>query len=96
MKKYKVLIEGRNLLLNVDGQEQKIGFFTTRWIEANNANDAEKFAIENIRNDPKIKNNILNFKTDPPFMHASEVEEVNFLSGKETNTGFVFFPEESD
>ena len=96
MKKYKVMIEGRNFLINVDGKNQKLGFYTTRWVEANNEHDAERFAIEIIRNDPKLNSNTLNKKTDPPLMHASEVKDIGLFEGDEPTPGYVFFPEDEE
>lgn len=44
MKKYKVLVRGENFLFNVDGKPGKLGFYTTRFVEAKNEDDAKEVA----------------------------------------------------
>ena len=48
MQKYSVLIEGKNIFIKRDKIE-KVGFYTTRWIEAENQRDAEEKAIEYVK-----------------------------------------------
>jgi hypothetical protein len=96
-KKYKILLEGKNLVMSVDGQIQKLGFYTTRSIMANNEDEAIKLAVELIKNDPKIIRNILNEKNIPPYIYAKEIQEADsFDEEMEINPGYVFFPEEDE
>jgi hypothetical protein len=41
MKKFRVLLEGRNLLINSQEGLKKMGFYTTRFIEAGSPKQAE-------------------------------------------------------
>ena len=41
MIKYQVMLEGKNFLLNMEGSIKKYGFYTTRYLEANNPEDAK-------------------------------------------------------
>jgi hypothetical protein len=45
VKKFQVRLHGRNFLLDLDGNASSHGFFTTRWVEAENAEAAELAAV---------------------------------------------------
>jgi hypothetical protein len=92
MSKYRVLISGENFLLNFDGQVQKLGFYVTRVVDAQNPNDAELAAVDLVRRDSRLKGNVLNQSDDPPMLYAEEIEEVEESSdGENVDTGFSWF-----
>jgi hypothetical protein len=94
-KKYKVLVRGENFLLNVDGENQKLGFYTTRFVEAPNEAAAEEMAIALLRDDPKL-HGVLNEQADAPIMFAEKIVELTSFEGlKLPGTGFVFYPQEN-
>ncbi|MGD9160245.1 MAG: hypothetical protein PVG39_17650 [Desulfobacteraceae bacterium] len=93
MKKYSVFVEGRNLLLNIDGQEKKVGFYTTRYVEAYETNEAKYIALNLIQYDPKLMDNILNKESDLPRINVEKIEEI-FEVDIPSPTGFTFFLEE--
>ena len=96
-KKYKVLVRGENFLLNVDGKNQKLGFYTTRFVEAQKEEGAEEMAIAVVRDDPKLRSGVLNELSDPPVMFAEEIVELKSFDGlKIPRTGFVFYPQENE
>lgn len=41
MKKYRVFVRGENFLMNVDSVNQMLGFYTTRFVEAEDEQAAE-------------------------------------------------------
>ena len=41
MKKFRVFVRGENFLINLDGVNQKLGFYTTRYVEAEDEEAAE-------------------------------------------------------
>ena len=45
LKRYQVLLEGENFLINCDGEHRKLGFRATRIITAPDAENARKIAI---------------------------------------------------
>jgi CO dehydrogenase/acetyl-CoA synthase gamma subunit (corrinoid Fe-S protein) len=95
MKKYRVLIRGENFLINLDGVNQKVGFYTTRFVEAGNEAAAEHAAMDVLRGDPELVKGVLNEKVDPPMMYAEEVEELESFEGlRVAGTGFAFYPDE--
>lgn len=78
-KCYKILIEGKNFLLDMDGKKQKYGFFTTRWVQAGHSSEAEAFALRELHSDKKLKGMAYNAADDPPVLHVDELEEVDAL-----------------
>lgn len=77
MKFYQVFIEGSNFLLksgNDSGLKQ--GFKTIRLINAENEEDAEKMAIEKMREENFLKRSVLNKREDPPLLYVNQVTEI--------------------
>ncbi|HET6891788.1 MAG TPA: hypothetical protein VFH31_11850, partial [Pyrinomonadaceae bacterium] len=81
MKKYKVFVRGDNFLINLDGVNQKMGFYTTRFVEAQNEEAAEYAVMNMLRSDPKLVKGVLNEGSDPPMMYAEEIEELKSFKG---------------
>ena len=94
MKKFRVFVRGENFLINLDDLEKKLGFYTTRYVEAHNKEAAEYVAMDMLRGDPKLAKGVLNDKSDPPMMYAEEVEEIDSFEGLPlSGTGFAFYPD---
>ena len=73
---FTVLINGRNFLVNVNGKEEKHGFFLQVCVEANEAKAAELEAVRILTSDSELKQLALNPKEDPPMLFAEEIEPV--------------------
>ena len=96
MKKYKTFVRGENFLINIDGKEQKHGFYTTIFVEAKDEEDAEQRSIRLLRDDPKLQESTLNNKSDSPTMYVEEIEELESFDGLNLpRIGFSFFPMEN-
>ena len=94
MKKYKVLVRGENFLLNIDGEDQSLGFYTTVFLEGKDEGEAEESAIALIRDDQEFGRSVLNEKSDSPRMFVEEIAEVESFEGLTLQrTGFSFYPE---
>lgn len=91
MKRYRVLINGVNFLLEVDGALGKHGFYTSRWVEAEDPQSAELRAIELFRSEPGLRERLRNAPDDPPTLYVEETEEVMEL---EPAQGLAFYVEE--
>jgi hypothetical protein len=92
MTKFKVLILGENFLINLDGEDQRLGFYTTAFVEASNPEHAEELAIELLRDDQEFKRGVLNEKSDPPMMFVEDITELESFDGLNLpRTGFAFF-----
>lgn len=96
MKKYKVLVRGEHFLINRDGKDKMLGFYTTVFVEAKDDEQADERAIDLLRNDQEFRVSVLNEHSDPPMMFVEEVEELtSFEDLHLPRTGFSFFPEEN-
>lgn len=95
MKKYSIVVEGKNVYLN-RGQIERMGFFTTRWVEARNKQEAKKIAIEHIEHELATLEILCNSPKDPPILVVDKTQEVdsfgdNIVPGK----GFTFYKDEN-
>ena len=96
LKKYKVLVRGENFLMNIDDVNQKVGFYTTRFVEAESEEEAENKVIDILRNDPKLIKSVLNKKSDSPMIYVEEIEQLKSFKGHPINgTGFAFYTEKA-
>ena len=97
MKKFKVIVRGENFLISIDDLKQKRGFYTVRFLEAQDEEAAEYAVMDMLRDDPKLTKGVLNDKSDPPMMYAEEVEEIDSFEGFPLQaTGFAFYPDEKE
>jgi hypothetical protein len=94
IKKYKILVRGQNFLLKLDGKAEKFGFYTTRFVEAQNENQAEDVAISRLRADPTLGDGVLNQQSDAPMLFVEEITELDSFDGLNmAGTGFSFYSE---
>lgn len=90
--RYRILLHGQNLLAELEGSLQYVGFYTTRIVEAGTEAEAESLAITVIRQDKKLLQMMRNEADDPPTFSVEEI--VEFVDESEArNTGFVFYLE---
>jgi len=75
----------------MEGRPKRMGFFTTRFVEAKNPDEAELAAVDLLRSEGKLKP--LNDPSDSPRVFASEIEEIE-ESDIPPVGGFAFFPDE--
>jgi len=91
-KKYIVMLEGRNYILEYEGEPTRFGFSTTLDVEAVDPKEAELLAIREVREDDKLNAPLLNDPTDPPritMTHYIEVE--SFDSVPRPDLGYIFY-----
>ncbi len=97
MAKYRVLLNGQNFLLDVDGEVGRHGFFTTRFVEAQDLDAAVETAIEHLRRERDVDNIGLNGSDDPPRVVAEKIEEIPSFDGVESpSPGLAFYSEDSE
>lgn len=94
IRKYTVMIEGSNVYLN-RGHIERMGFFTTRRIEAMNREEAERIALEHVKQELEMLDVLCNSPETPPVFSIEQVHEVssfgdNIVPGK----GFSFYKDE--
>jgi len=95
MPRWRVLLEGRNFWLRVDGQLQRLGFYTTRFVDAFDEKAAELMAVQLIRDDPKL-GEALNERSDPPMICVEQVTRVAVPDSEYANAGYTFYLEGID
>jgi hypothetical protein len=91
MDRYHALIRGENFCIAMNGKPQKVGFYTNRWVEANDPEEAAALVVSLLRAEPELRGLVLNAPDDPPLLYVDELEPVADL---EAPSGFVFFGEE--
>jgi len=95
MKKFKIFIRGINCLIREDEKPpRKFGFYTTAFVEAPNAEQAEAIAVELLRNDPKLSKACENDASDPPVIKVESIDEIASFDGcKLPRMGLALFEE---
>lgn len=94
MKKFKIIVEGRNFLINIDKFPKKMGFYTIRFVEADDESKAESVALDLVRVELKERDIILNDFANPPMLYIEQIEEVSSFNKKEIHgKGFTWYPE---
>jgi len=94
---YRAMIRGENFFLDLDERVKRYGFYATRFVEAHSPEDAQRHAVDRIRNDAELRAAALAPKTVEPEIFVEEIIEVESNSVPESKgAGFSFFPAESD
>ncbi len=97
MQKYRILVQGRNLLTEIDGVRQKCGFYTTLYLEGFSQNAAESLALETLKHDAQFCRIRLNREDDPEVLTVSESQEIESFGGvKLPRRAFAFYFENMD
>lgn len=89
------MINGKNFHLKRDEVSERLGFFTTRFVEASSIEEAELTAINLIKQDSWLRSATLNDKNDPPMLYVDEIAELSELPEKQ-GFGFTFYPDRDD
>jgi len=90
MTLYRCLIKGENFPGVLLGEPESIGFYTTRFVEAVNAEEAELLALELLRND-KTLTVAPEARTKNARIHFEQIEEVPTDTERKPNAGFTFY-----
>ena len=93
MKLFRCLIEGANFPFELDGEPGLFGFYTTRFVRADTAEQAELLALETLRADPKLDVPPAK-RTKDTMVYFKEIEEISAIpEGVDgSGTGYAFFP----
>ena len=82
MKKYRLLINGRNFLIEIDGKPQKQGFYQNFFIEATSPKQAELIVTSRLWHDKALKKITLNKEKNPPKIKLEtfwELDVINYV-----------------
>lgn len=94
MRWFRVLIEGEHVMMDVASERRYMGFFVTRFVNAETPALASALAMSAVRTDPKLDRLILNNDDDPPVFSVDEIDEVAEVDVLKGDPGFVFFRDE--
>jgi hypothetical protein len=98
MNTYKVLLNGKNFLMNIEGKISRKGFYASRIIQASNEEEAQKLAIEMIVADQKLNNVVINTSSDSPNIFVDEVtimkNHVSMQEKEKANKVYMFYSED--
>jgi hypothetical protein len=97
MPLYQVMIRGENFFIRGESGVERLGFYTTRYIEAPSPSDAERCAVDHIRGDARLRSAVLNTQDAPPEIFIEECVEVDPDTVPDAHAGgFTFFPGDAD
>jgi hypothetical protein len=94
MKKYKVMLNGQNFVLDLEQGLARHGFYTTRYVYANSKAEAELVAVESVRKRADIMRILKNDRNDPPILYAEEIDEIEYIDENAPEAGLTWFKEE--
>jgi hypothetical protein len=77
MPVYRVQMDAKNYLVDLEGKVGKYGFFTHRFVTADDATNAENAAVEMPRNDRELRPLVKNQIGDPPVIDVTEIVELD-------------------
>jgi len=94
--KYRVMVEGRNLLLAGRAGGQRFGFTSSRVVDAGCPEDANEAAMRQLWDDPALRAEIVNDDDDPPLLYVADVRRLDGeqQDGSESPGPFGFFEEQ--
>ena len=94
MKKYRVMLNGQHFYIEMDGKLEKVGFYTTRWVEAENPEEAELKAVALVRQDHSLNISVRNERDNPPMIYLDTMSEVDSFDGP--GGGYSFYPDKGN
>jgi hypothetical protein len=95
-RKFEVMVKGQNFLILVDGKLEKRGFYTKRFVEAKDREEAEYKVMDIMRSTKGLQEITKNEKNEPPLMYAEEITEIKSFNGIETlEPGLVWYREDN-
>jgi hypothetical protein len=95
MPHYRDQLKGLNFWLKFEDKPKRVGFFTTRFVQAADEDQAERKAVQLLGDDPKL-HGVLNERNDPPEIIIEEVDEVEASQVAPVLQGYSFFSDERE
>lgn len=91
-KKYVVMLEGRNFIVATGDGIRRLGFLTTRHVEAVSGEAAGERAIREVRRDPEITRRMRNPPDDPLQITVQRLIQVqSFAADSSPELGYIFY-----
>jgi hypothetical protein len=95
MKRYRLLMHGRNFLIESDGKTDSYAFYQNIFLEADTLKQAKLLATSKIWHDKKLMARTLNSKEDPPRINLATYWEMDAFDyvGKHLSTDRTLYKE---
>jgi hypothetical protein len=92
MHYYRVVLEGANFYIEVNGEEQLMGFYTIRFVEAKDPEHAENLAVAEVNSESRLQGALRNSAEQPePKIYLDEIYVIK-KSEMESAHGYAWFP----
>ncbi|HEY1068137.1 MAG TPA: hypothetical protein VGE52_18585 [Pirellulales bacterium] len=91
MPHYRVQIDAKNLLVEMNGRLAKHGFFVFRFVTAKDRAEAGPLAKQMLLDDPELAALVKNVPGDPPAMDVVEVVEAGVFPNTTEQPGRVWY-----
>ena len=91
MNRYRAFIHGRNLFLSLDGKPERMGFYTSRVVEAATPSDARTSALASVEQDLKERGTDWTNSDWAPDLEIEELEEIDSDFDGPDKIGFCFY-----
>jgi len=91
MPLFRCFIRGENFPGSLAGESNLTGFYTTRFIEASSASEAELAALETLRAEPEFELVRPEDRMEDAQVYFEQIEEVPAEHGRGPGKGFTFF-----
>ena len=93
MKRYGVTLEGINYEIRKESGPALLGFYTTRYVSAENETEAELNAVKLVKEDKTLLNMTVRNSEQVPTLRLEEIWEVS-MEKELGGSGYTFFPME--
>ncbi len=91
---FHIFIHGEHFLLNRNGKDEWLGFFKNVYIQAETADDAEGYAVQQVITDPAFRASVRNPPDKPPTLSIAETNLIE-KDPALTDSDFQYFPDDS-
>ena len=93
---FRCFVSGENVWLESEGESRPFGFFTTRFVEAADADEAEVCVVDRLRHDPRLATVPGGATAAGVRIVVERTEETSPESVPVPIPGFVWYPMEPD
>lgn len=93
MPNYNVELNGQNFLIEFEGDLALHGFYTFRYVEAADPQQAELAAVQMLREQEGLRELVQNPPDDPPIMDVTRIVEAEFDAATVQQPGLVWYLE---
>jgi hypothetical protein len=94
MNRYKAFVHGHNLFLTLEGKQERMGFYTTRVVEAATPSDARLRAVELVEHDLRQRGIDWSNSDWSPKLDIEELDQVDWDFDGPDKIGFCFYVDE--